>query len=175
MKNLIKVLSLCLLSILSISANAATINGSFGVTGGFSATGGTNLLTATDVSLTSAWGSGISDGDTSDVVFESTNPTPGSVASLDSFASVGGFLNIEGWSLKLTTLNIIDRSKTLLSLEGTGILTGAGFDPTDATWTFSTISATGYSMSVATVPVPAAVWLFGSGLLGLVGVARRKA
>jgi hypothetical protein len=27
---------------------------------------------------------------------------------------------------------------------------------------------------VRTVPVPAAVWLFGSGLLGLVGVARRK-
>lgn len=28
--------------------------------------------------------------------------------------------------------------------------------------------------AVSTVPVPAAVWLFGSGLLGLVGVARRK-
>ena len=28
--------------------------------------------------------------------------------------------------------------------------------------------------SVSAVPVPAAVWLFGSGLLGLVGVARRK-
>ena len=28
--------------------------------------------------------------------------------------------------------------------------------------------------SAAVVPVPAAVWLFGSGLLGLVGVARRK-
>jgi len=27
---------------------------------------------------------------------------------------------------------------------------------------------------VATVPIPAAAWLFGSGLLGLVGVARRK-
>ncbi|MEN8108052.1 MAG: VPLPA-CTERM sorting domain-containing protein, partial [Pseudomonadota bacterium] len=25
------------------------------------------------------------------------------------------------------------------------------------------------------VPVPAAVWLFGSGLIGLAGVARRKA
>ena len=27
---------------------------------------------------------------------------------------------------------------------------------------------------VSAVPVPAAVWLFGSGLVGLVGVARRK-
>ena len=37
---------------------------------------------------------------------------------------------------------------------------------------------TGYwntsSFTVTPVPVPAAVWLFGSGLLGLVGVARRK-
>jgi len=31
------------------------------------------------------------------------------------------------------------------------------------------------SFQVSAVPVPAAVWLFGSGLLGLIGVARRKA
>ena len=30
------------------------------------------------------------------------------------------------------------------------------------------------SMQVSTVPVPAAVWLFGSGLIGLAGFARRK-
>jgi len=30
------------------------------------------------------------------------------------------------------------------------------------------------SFQVAAVPVPAAVWLFGSGLLGLMGIARRK-
>ena len=30
------------------------------------------------------------------------------------------------------------------------------------------------SSAVSTVPVPAAVWLFGSGLIGLVGLARRK-
>lgn len=29
-------------------------------------------------------------------------------------------------------------------------------------------------MDVSAIPVPAAVWLFGSGLLGLVGMARRK-
>ena len=36
----------------------------------------------------------------------------------------------------------------------------------------------GYDLAfhvVSTVPVPAAVWLFGSGLLGLIGFARRKA
>lgn len=32
-----------------------------------------------------------------------------------------------------------------------------------------------HSGNVSTVPVPAAVWLFGSGLLGLMGIARRKA
>ena len=32
----------------------------------------------------------------------------------------------------------------------------------------------GVSVATSAVPVPAAVWLFGSGLLGLVGVARRK-
>jgi hypothetical protein len=31
-----------------------------------------------------------------------------------------------------------------------------------------------WSVDIQAVPVPAAVWLFGSGLLGLVGVARRK-
>jgi hypothetical protein len=33
----------------------------------------------------------------------------------------------------------------------------------------------GYVSTVSAVPVPAAVWLFGSGLVGLIGVARRKA
>jgi hypothetical protein len=30
------------------------------------------------------------------------------------------------------------------------------------------------NLNVSAVPVPAAAWLFGSGLLGLVGVARRR-
>lgn len=31
-----------------------------------------------------------------------------------------------------------------------------------------------YNVQLAAVPIPAAVWLFGSGLLGLIGIARRK-
>jgi len=43
--------------------------------------------------------------------------------------------------------------------------------PCDPEITASCVEDSAYS---APVPVPAAVWLFGSGLLGLIGVARRK-
>ena len=44
---------------------------------------------------------------------------------------------------------------------------------------YSVQSGDGFAWAVAdgdigAVPVPAAVWLFGSGLIGLVGLARRK-
>lgn len=42
-------------------------------------------------------------------------------------------------------------------------------------WTLSSNGELNYGAEVSAVPVPAAVWLFGSGLLGLVGVARRRA
>ncbi len=45
-------------------------------------------------------------------------------------------------------------------------------EDTDSTGT--TYLATGYLTSVAVVPIPAAAWLFGFGLIGLIGVARRK-
>jgi len=177
MKIVTKVLSVCLLSMLSVAANAALINGSFGVIGGLSATGGTDLATVTAITLTDVFGSGVSADDTSDVTVLSENLVAGSEASLLGLSSVSGFLSIEGWSLELTSLAVIDQRTDLLSLSGTGILTGGTYTPTDATWTFSTTDIGSYNMSVETVavvPVPAAVWLFGSGLLGLVGVARRK-
>jgi hypothetical protein len=40
-------------------------------------------------------------------------------------------------------------------------------------WNFDGTNLT-YGAAVSTVPVPAAAWLFGSGLIGLVGVARRR-
>ena len=47
---------------------------------------------------------------------------------------------------------------------------GGAFDGQIGFWA---ISGT-YETAVAAVPVPAAVWLFGSGLVGLAGVARRR-
>ena len=52
-------------------------------------------------------------------------------------------------------------------------LTKATVTPfTGGTWTLSSNGALNYA--VTSVPVPAAAWLFVSGLLGLVGVSRRK-
>jgi hypothetical protein len=45
----------------------------------------------------------------------------------------------------------------------------------NAKWHVNTATGTvSYVGQVSAVPVPAAVWLFGSGLLGLVGISRRK-
>lgn len=54
--------------------------------------------------------------------------------------------------------------------------TGAGKTHGDWQLTFNVQSGSlsNVTNGVSAVPVPAAVWLFGSGLLGLVGVARRK-
>ena len=47
-------------------------------------------------------------------------------------------------------------------------------DPFDLGGVSSVKAFTATADGFAVVPVPAAVWLFGSGLIGLVGVARRK-
>ena len=55
-------------------------------------------------------------------------------------------------------------------------LQGTGSNYNDFTWSgplTSTFGAINTGQFLAPVPVPAAVWLFGSGLLGLIGVARR--
>ncbi len=48
-----------------------------------------------------------------------------------------------------------------------------GFDQPD-TFVNDTFAITSQTVQLTTVPIPAAVWLFGSGLLGLVGISRRK-
>lgn len=44
----------------------------------------------------------------------------------------------------------------------------------NADWTVPGIVVEGWGMRINAVPIPAAIWLFGSGLIGLIGIARRK-
>ena len=55
--------------------------------------------------------------------------------------------------------------------------TSLGLNSGSYTWTWANGSISDsltVNVGIQTVPVPAAFWLFGSGLLGLIGVARRK-
>ena len=61
----------------------------------------------------------------------------------------------------------IDRQ--ILLSEGNYSLTAAAYEDS-----LTGSGGANYSFTLATVPVPSAVWLFGSGLIGLIGMARRK-
>ena len=104
-------------------------------------------------------------------IFNPSTPTPG-------LWSVGGF------SFDLDTATIDTQNSHLLSITGTGTLSGAGFDPTPGTWAFSAQSAAGihqasftFSADTNTGPgVPdggSAVALLGIALVGLEGLRRK--
>lgn len=170
----IVMLGAMMFSINASIANAALITGSMGVTGNYSATGGTDLSDATILNLNSVTGTS----GTGDIGSSVGFGTPGTINngsfSFAPFVPEANIFEIGGWQLDLTTLTIVDQTASLLTLEGTGVLSGVGYDNTGVNWTFSGQSASSYSMTITAVPVPAAAWLFGSGLLGLVSVVRRK-
>jgi hypothetical protein len=75
----------------------------------------------------------------------------------------------------------VGESMEFISLAGNGTIgstkaTGVRYGNADgfATWTLNADGGLAYAAPSAVVPVPPAMWLFGSGLLGLVGIARRK-
>jgi len=73
----------------------------------------------------------------------------------------GGGVNVSLFLLTALTPTqsaLLDLSRSSYEIEGGG--SNGGF--------------TGGSVSPTAVPVPAAAWLFGSGLLGMIGMARRK-
>ena len=62
-----------------------------------------------------------------------------------------------------------DSNATLISSPDTYLIVFDGYDAQE-----NPISGNTLAVDLAPIPVPAAVWLFGTGLIGLVAVARRK-
>ena len=88
--------------------------------------------------------------------------------TITDFTDTSGTWTLTGGSV--APLFYVDKYNGLYDLYtymGTGL-------PYSDTWSHTEKFATSHISVYGVVPVPAAVWLFGSGLLGLVGIARRK-
>ncbi|MFK7888209.1 MAG: hypothetical protein AB8G16_15215 [Gammaproteobacteria bacterium] len=169
-------LALCV-AMFALPASAATLNGALTFSGDWVIGDGSSLADTTlllfpgsDFDADGAVGTfadlGIVEGDTGMLDPLSLDLSGGSISLLD----------IAGVNFTLDTISIATQDATFLLVTGTGTLSAAGFDDTAATFFFSanTIGDLNvFSSGITAVPVPGAVWLFGSALMAL-GV-RRKA
>lgn len=151
--------------------SAAPISGSLGVGGSFSTSGAdvTNDWLFTIDSVDGGTGSGV----ITVGLFSSGTVNNGDI-DLDLFTPITDLFVIDGWQVDLETL-VIGQTGSVWELGGTGFISGGVYDKTAAVWELTGNEVgSSYSMSITAVPVPAAMWLFGSGLIGLIGIARRK-
>lgn len=96
-------------------------------------------------------------------VFDVSNVSGGSITLTDSFNFVLGV----NWGLGYYG----DTNSTKISSPDTRLIVFDGMDGDEEKISGNTLAV---DLDLAPIPVPAAVWLFGTGLLGLVAVARRR-
>ncbi|MAT65100.1 MAG: hypothetical protein CMN57_05610 [Gammaproteobacteria bacterium] len=96
------------------------------------------------------------------------------------FADPGNSISFNVGSKTYSDFDLVAEYMTLSSNVLTDLNYSSGDGEFDAYFTYFTGADglygewDGASFTTSPVPVPAAVWLFGSGLLGLVGLARRR-
>ncbi len=178
--------------ILSTSANAMIVsNGSFetGDFTGWVSTGINNIVTTTEGSTDGIYAASFNGGNVagSGILSQSITTVIGNTYLLKLDYGVFGAPKTQNLQVELIGASTL--LNQTLSDEGNNPNIFAEFsfgfiaNSTSTTLSFTDLTTSVESfgadfvidnISVSAVPVPAAIWLFGSGLLGLAGVARRK-
>ena len=157
----------------------------------------TNNIATSDVGLAGSFGlysdpHGDPDVELSDMVCDVADPIPEQCFLHDGFVGdsagtlygVGGWINgtsgadvtllLDGVQVDFGTNGIINSWTFLGVIDTTGFNTFEFREINGKGTQALTIRADDVTLGVSAVPVPAAAWLFGSGLIGLTGIARRK-
>lgn len=161
----------------SFNASAVFINGDITMSGDFLPTGGTSLGDATGIDFIDD--DFMVDGATED--FATSGIMSGDVGtyfdfSFDPLTPGTQVWAIGGWSFALDSISILLQTDFFIVLQGTGMMSGTGFDDTTGTWNLTGNRAGAlfnYSSGASAVAEPATLALVGLGFIGL-AVARRR-
>ncbi len=156
---------------------AGFIEGDITMSGDFLPTGGTTLGDATGIDFIGD--DFIVDGATED--FADSGISAGDIGtyfdfSFDPLVAGTTVWAIGDWSFALDSINVVFQNNAFLVLQGTGMLSGIGFEDTTGAWNLTGNAAGAlfnYSSGASVVAEPATLALIGLGFIGL-AVARRR-
>lgn len=111
-------------------------------------------------------------------VFLPMGPAPAATKTLNTGAGCDGATLATQVNAYTISTNFASLGACTTGMVDDGIggdpMTSAAFSAFNANFDILSVHFDSFVPTPSAVPVPAAVWLFGSGLLGLVGIARRK-
>jgi hypothetical protein len=163
---------LVFVTVANSAVQAMPITGSMGITGQFTSSGGTDLSDASIITLLSATGTSGSDDIGSTVGFGTVGIVNNGSITFNPATAVNNLLTIGGWQIDLGSMWIVDQTADILTLGGIGVLSGNGFEQTDASWSLSANNTgSSYSLTVAVASTPGILSIF---IIGIVLIGYKQ-